>query len=519
MSKITKISVISIIYALLFGVPVFYLKSELDSTLILDFAKEMAVVVPVTIALFYLISLIPYLGILFIAILSIIGVTSNFFIFNFRKGFDEGVLNDLLAVEAEQTAEYINMPIIVSAFIGFILIYSLLHKYLHKDRYRESKKLTACILVLCTIVLSFPTKGFTNESWGYTLVNYLPYNLVWAVRDYSKKYSKHRTLLNNKLDLSTKHSFEFNAKDNDPLTVVMIIGESMRGSIISPRNMPLIHSRDNVVFFKNATSATTATRESLPFMLTSATFPDIEGSLGEKSFISIFKSLGFETSWIGNQGLYSFYESPYASIALEADHVITNMDLRKIYRELRTVDGHLVPQFINRLSQYQGDSLTVLHLNGSHWRFDLRLPKDFDAPFKPECNQPAPCGCSKESLMNSYENSLYYTDIVIDQLLEQLENKNAIVIYASDHGFSLGENGFWGNASKELLAQEAQTDIAMFAWFSKDFLEKRPNMLKNIEGNSSSSSSHDNIFHSILDCSGVESSYINQSLSLCRYSK
>ena len=57
---------------------------------------------------------------------------------------------------------------------------------------------------------------------------------------------------------------------------------------------------------------------------------------------------------------------------------------------------------------------------------------------------------------------------------KKLEQKNAIVIYSSDHGFSLGENGFFGNASKDPLAQKEQTDIAMFMWLSDYFIKKNP---------------------------------------------
>ncbi len=422
----------------------------------------------------------------------VFGIISNFFIYNFKKGFDEGVLNDILSVELDLIVEYINVLTVLSAVIGFLLIYYLLYKFLGSSKYGESKKYSIATIAICISILGLVSKGFTSRSLGYTLTNYIPYNIIWSIKEYNKKYKKQLERRNNKTDLTKKYSFKFDSDENKPLTVVLIIGESMRGSTVSEKNMPLIHGRKNLVLFKNAKSSETSTRESIPYMLTSAKSPNIEQSLSEKSIISIFKSLGFETSWIGNQGIFGVFETSFASIALEADYVITKLELRKKFPNNNIIDEYLIP-FI-----------------------DQRLPEDFEVPFMPECKNSIPSQCSKEQLMNSYENSFYYTDMVIDSLLKKLEHKNAIVIYSSDHGFSLGENGFFGNASKDHLAQKEQTDIAMFMWLSDYFIKKNPAILEKIKKHSKHSVSQDYIFHSILDCSGVKSNYIDSSLSFCR---
>lgn len=516
MNKITKLSLIAVIYVTLFNIPIFYLKSAIGNSLIADFVMEMAIIVPITIILFFILSILPYVGILLISIFFVLGIISNFFIYNFKKGFDEGVLSDILSVETDLIIEYLNIMTVTSAILGFLLIYYLLYKSLSSGGYGENKKYSATILGICILILSLVSKGFTSRSLGYTLTNYLPYNIIWSIKEYNKKYKKQLDRLNNKTDLTKKHSFKFNSNDSEPLTVIMIIGESMRGSTVSQKNMPLIHNRKNLVLFKNAISSETSTRESIPYMLTSAKPPNIEQSLGEKSFISIFKNLGFETSWIGNQGIFGVFETSFASIVLEADYVITKSELRKTFPNNQIIDEYLISFIDKRLHSYKGNSLTVMHLLGSHWRFDQRLPEGFKAPFMPECKNSVPSRCSQEQLMNSYENSFYYTDIVIDKLLKKLENKKAIVIYSSDHGFSLGENGFFGNASKDPLAQKAQTDIAMFMWLSDHFIKKNPGILEKIKKHSKDFVSQDYIFHSILDCAGVKSNYIDSSLSFCK---
>ena len=49
-------------------------------------------------------------------------------------------------------------------------------------------------------------------------------------------------------------------------------------------------------------------------------------------------------------------------------------------------------------------------------------------------------GCPIISLINSYDNSIYYTDYILWQFIELLKDKNVFFTYVSDHGESLGEN-------------------------------------------------------------------------------
>ena len=84
----------------------------------------------------------------------------------------------------------------------------------------------------------------------------------------------------------------------------------MRGDINSLNgyteynNMPFLTSRPHLVSFPKAKSSATTTRVAIPYMLTNATPPDFEKAMNTKGIISLFKKLGFKTSWIGNQGLF-----------------------------------------------------------------------------------------------------------------------------------------------------------------------------------------------------------------------
>jgi arylsulfatase A-like enzyme len=47
--------------------------------------------------------------------------------------------------------------------------------------------------------------------------------------------------------------------------------------------------------------------------------------------------------------------------------------------------------------------------------------------------------CTKEQLINSFDNSVTYVDHFIDTVIDQVRDKKAIVFYAADHGESINE--------------------------------------------------------------------------------
>ena len=66
---------------------------------------------------------------------------------------------------------------------------------------------------------------------------------------------------------------------------------------------------------------------------------------------------------------------------------------------------------------------------------------------KPSCNRADIENCSDEEITNVYDNTIAYTDFVISQLINKLQkyrdDYNVALMYMSDHGESLGENGLY----------------------------------------------------------------------------
>ncbi|MGK7853469.1 sulfatase-like hydrolase/transferase, partial [Acinetobacter baumannii] len=72
--------------------------------------------------------------------------------------------------------------------------------------------------------------------------------------------------------------------------------------------------------------------------------------------------------------------------------------------------------------------LIVLHQVGSHGpAYYKRAPEAYQ-PFKPTCDTNAIQGCSQTELLNSYDNTIVYTDHVLSQMINTLKEISIAII-------------------------------------------------------------------------------------------
>ena len=61
-----------------------------------------------------------------------------------------------------------------------------------------------------------------------------------------------------------------------------------------------------------------------------------------------------------------------------------------------------------------------------------------------------------------------------------------------------------------------QREVPIIVWFSEKYKKNHPKKWEAVESFKEKIISHDYVFHSILDCTGIESEIIDKSLSLCK---
>lgn len=180
-----------------------------------------------------------------------------------------------------------------------------------------------------------------------------------------------------------------------------------------------LKEKKNLSIF-NAIAPANQTRFAVPMLLTSAHVSNwLDSYIHSPSLLSEFKNAGFTTYWISNQSKRGIYDNYVSNVAKEANRTI-------FLPEEKTTKIDTDQAIINYLKQQPLDvsqEFYLLHLVGSHGKYQNRYLEK-DALFK-----------KAENIIDIYDNTIYFTDKIIQQTLQYFEQKNLkiLLIYISDH--------------------------------------------------------------------------------------
>jgi lipid A ethanolaminephosphotransferase len=165
-------------------------------------------------------------------------------------------------------------------------------------------------------------------------------------------------------------------------------------------------------------------------------------------------------------------------------------------------DEVLVEHLRAELAAPPADKVFVLHQIGSHGpAYYQRYPPEFER-FTPSCRSNTLQDCTPEQIRNSYDNTILYTDHVLGELVRLLQqhagDRDAALLYVSDHGESTGEHGLYLHGAPRMLAPAEQTEVPMLFWASDAFLRWRGLAPHCLHQHGGDALSHDNLFHSVL---------------------
>lgn len=441
-----------------------------------------------------------------IFIYCISGLTS-YFIYTFNITITSEIIASFFEASKDEFLIFFNLKviliIIVSAMLGILSVYLLKFAQIDKEKNRRLIFITVVFSLGCTI---------GDGDWA---INIMPCNIMKQSGTY---ILEKMTVLPKRLDVAKSFKHSLDTKD-DNLNIVLILGESGRGDHFSlsgytRETSPLMAKESkNMIYFKDVTACYPLTRVALPCMLTRATRENRMQSSTETSFIGIFRELGFYTSWFGMQGTYTVIDSPYYDLAKEAHKsLLIGVDVDVF----STNDSSLYP-FVDQFFQEhpKGNNLLMLHTYGSHFHYEERYTDEF-RKFTPTCLKKQfltdMTHCSLEEITNSYDNSILFTDNFIKNIIDRVRDKNALVIYTPDHAESLGEGGRFLHGTHNA---DEQIAVNMIVWASDKFMQKYPDKIENLRKMQHTPILHDNLFHSILGCSGIKSETIDNNLNLC----
>jgi lipid A ethanolaminephosphotransferase len=292
-----------------------------------------------------------------------------------------------------------------------------------------------------------------------------------------------------------------------PRVTIIVAGETARAQDFSlggyERDTNPELNKQDIVYFPNTSSCGTATAVSIPCLF--SVYPrngyTHRKGLETENVLDVLGHAKVNVSWLDNDtGSYHVTDRvPYEYLPDSADP--------RFCKDGECLDAILLDKVDGWLDKVKGDSVLVLHQLGSHGpAYYARYPEEFRR-FQPDCRANDFGSCSPEEIRNAYDNTILYTDHIVSSVIDKLKQRSdsmaASVVYFSDHGESLGENGLYLHGTPYVVAPVQQTHVPLLVWLSKDLQASAGFDMACVAASASKETSHDNIFHSVLGLTDV----------------
>jgi len=376
--------------------------------------------------------------------------------------------------------------VVVSSLLGSVLLIFLFSKH-YTSFFREHK----------------PLRFYTNPSyWIYATGKYV-----------GMKFSQSNHVMRaigEDADI-TEETHE--AKE----LVILVVGETARADRFSlngyeRKTNPLLE-KESLINFEQMYSCGTSTAVSVPCMFSVYDNEDYsynKANTTENILDILTTSTQVEMLWRDNNSDSKgvALRIPYENYRTPENNTICDKECR---------DEGMLVGLDTYIQKHQGkDILIILHQMGNHGpAYYKRYPKSFEK-FTPVCETNQLEECSQEEISNAYDNAILYTDYFLAKTINFLkqydETHETAMIYMSDHGESLGENGIYLHGLPYFMAPVAQKHIPSVMWFGKGMKEEMN--MKALKNREKREFSQDNLFHTLLGIFEVQTTIYDESMDI-----
>ncbi|MGC1497954.1 MAG: phosphoethanolamine--lipid A transferase [Sulfitobacter sp.] len=286
-----------------------------------------------------------------------------------------------------------------------------------------------------------------------------------------------------------------------PSLTILVIGETARAQNFglngyAVQTTPQL-SQLPIMNFRSVSSCGTSTAVSLPCMFSKfgrANY-SFEQGVTHQNVLDIMSHAGLAVEWWDNNTGHKGLADRIASRSFE------DAAVAEFCSSGECNDGIFLHALKSYAADITQDTVLVFHQIGSHGpAYYLRYPVEFET-FKPACRSVDFKRCTPQEILNSYDNTIAYTDINLAETITFLQTQNHLstsLLYVSDHGESLGEGGLYLHGTPYFMAPDEQTKVPMILWMSNEFSDQFNHERDCLVDKETSALSHDNLFHSLL---------------------
>lgn len=441
-------------------------------------------------------------------ILSIFFILSScislYFITFYGILIDSDMIQNVVQTDVKEVKDLLSWRLVLSVIIVLLFCIFILkiriENNVEQDFFKRIRVRILSAFLGCFIFLIFfmpLSKTFIPFFRTYNEIRMynVPFYPIYAVYRYYVRFLKPKP------EFKTIGDDAFKEDNTTKKLLVLVVGETARAANYSlgeyaKNDTNFYTNKNNVVFFDNFSSCGTATAVSLPCMFSLSKRQNYSSSEYQENVMDILQKTGVKASWIDNNS---------GKCKGVCDRLSDKQQLSSDW------DENLLPSLKERLGNLDTQNIIVLHLQGSHGpAYYKRYPSEFKK-FTPTCDTNELSKCASEALINTYDNTLLYTDYLLSEIIELLKEKKdyeSSLLYLSDHGESLGENGIYLHGMPYAIAPRHQTHIPVIFWSSDE------NLMTIAQNHKSLNLSQDNLFSTLLGYFNIQTAVYEPSYDI-----
>ncbi|ENO3939740.1 phosphoethanolamine--lipid A transferase [Aeromonas veronii] len=460
----------------------------------------------------------------FFTVLILTGSIVSYAMLKYGVIFDAGMIQNIVETNSGEAGAYLNGSValwfLLTGLLPVLVLWSLRIRY--PARWYQGLALRAGALAISLLFIGgvaslyyqdYASVGRNNKSLAKEIV---PANYVHGLYKYGRDVLFATPIPYQQLGTDARVV----ARGSKPTLMFLVVGETARSQNYSLNGYgkatnSFTAKEQGVVSFRNVRSCGTATAVSVPCMFSNLTRRGYDDQLASSrdGLLDVLQHAGVSVLWKENDG----------GCKGVCRNVPTIEILPKSYPALcqgeSCYDEVLLEGLDQQIAGMKGNKLVAFHLMGSHGPTYFRRYPASERVFMPDCPRSDIENCSNEELVNTYDNTIRYTDKVVGLLIDKLKSLESQydvgLVYLSDHGESLGAMGLYLHGTPYKFAPDDQTRVPLLTWFSPQLQADRQLDMGCLAAEASSQRfSHDNLFHSILGIMDVQTRVYDNKLDL-----
>ena len=456
-----------------------------------------------------------------LSLLLLAAAAGAYFMLSYGIVIDSTMLVNALQTDVHETQDLLNwrLPATVLALAGPPLVWlwrqPVLYRQVGRQLLHNTITLAMSLLVAAGALLLF-FQDFSSTMRNHTEMRYLinPLNSIYALGNIAAKPLRRDTSKILPMGEDVKLGASYAQQQRPPL-LVLVVGETGRSGNFgingySRNTTPELGARKDISTALNAWSCGTNTAASVPCMFSHLDKAAFESRKAEyENLPDMLQRAGLAVLWVDNQAgckgvcarvpSFNFTTAEAVKAAGCVDECLDTAMLQGLDERIAALPA----------AQRARGVVVVLHQMGSHGPAYAKRSAPAQKHFMPECTSNVLQECSRDQLVNAYDNSIVETDHFLNSVIQWLEAKeghaDTAMVYVADHGESLGENGIYLHGMPYSIAPDVQKHVPWVTWLSPSMQTRTGISTGCLQQNMRDKRiSHDSYFHSVLGLLDVQ---------------